>query len=231
VSYWIRKNILETPEFLVNIRNRAQSAQYGFLYPLKVLLKENAASVLIGFGLAFFLATLAIVLLYFPVYINTYFAYELPQIYRAMIIGLVASFCSMLFFGWLSDYFSKVKILLFVLLGFGFSLGLLYQLLNSHYLYSLQIFFIIYNMWLAAFYTSFLSILPRLFSTDSRCTGTTLVYNSAFSLASLIPTAHTYFFRIYPSVLLLGIFFILSIVIALLSITIFTLSGRSQKML
>ena len=57
-----------------------------------------------------------------------------------MIGGLIAAFFFMLFFGWISDHFSKIKILLFVLFGFSSPLVPLYQLLGKQHLCSLQLF-------------------------------------------------------------------------------------------
>jgi MFS family permease len=216
-SYYIRKNIAETPEFLITINSSVKS-DHSLLQPLKILLKTNIFGILVGTGLAFFIATLIIINLYFPVYINKYFVYELSEIYSAMSVSMVTSFFFMLFFGYLSDRISKVKTLFWVPLGFGCSLIPLYYLLSYKTFYALQLFFIIYQMWIAAFFTSYLPVLSRLFSTNTRCTGTALAYNIAVSSASFIPTLNTYFFASADSPAYLGIFFIAAILGALCSV-------------
>ncbi|KHO03240.1 MFS transporter [Rickettsia felis] len=110
ISYYIRKNISETPEFLQE-KNREQT-DTNLLIPLKLLLSQNLVNIAIGLGLVFFHANLVIINLYFPVYLNKYFNYELVDIYSSMTISMITSFIFTIIFGWLSDYVSKLKILL-----------------------------------------------------------------------------------------------------------------------
>ena len=111
ISYFIRKNISETPEFL------QEKTKTNLLVPLK-LLSQNLSTIAIGLGLVFFHANLVIINLYFPFYINKYFNYELADIYSSMTISMIASFVFIIITGWLSDYISKSKILLLTLLFF-----------------------------------------------------------------------------------------------------------------
>ncbi|KHO03239.1 hypothetical protein [Rickettsia felis] len=61
-------------------------------------------------------------------------------------------------------------------------------------------------------------ILSRLFATKMRYTAIALIYNSAYSVASFIPVIASYLLEQYNSPLILGIFFIISIALSLISV-------------
>ena len=217
-SYYIRRRISETPEFLAdsNVRNKSQST--GTFAIFTDLFKHNKSSVFVGFGLAIFLSTIVVIYLYLPVYISQYFNYELSEVYTAMTGGMLASFFFCLIFGWLSDIVSKLTILLFAVIGFVFSLFPLYLLLKNHSLYALHLCFIIYQVWIMAFFTSCLPILSRLFPTQRRCTGFALVYNLAFAIAGTLPMIATYCFDQGLSHTSLLWFFVIPVILSLTSI-------------
>lgn len=219
ISYFIRKNISETPEFL------QEKTNINLLVPLKLLLSQNLSAIAIGLGLVFFHANLVIINLYFPFYINKYFNYELADIYSSMTISMIASFIFIIITGWLSDYISKSKILLLTLLFFTIFLFVSPTLLNKGTFWSLQIFFIIYQLFISLFFTSYMPILSRLFATKMRYTATALIYNSAYSIASFIPIIASYLLQKYQSPLILGIFFVISIILAFIS----TIAVRNRK--
>lgn len=219
ISYYIRQNISETPEFLQEQTNRNKKTNTNVLTPLKLLLSQNLSIIAIGFGLVFFHANLVIINLYFPVYINQYFNYELTDIYGSMTISMIASFIFTIIFGWLADYISKLKILLFSLIFFSVFLFLSFILLEHATFWSLQIFFIIYQLFISLFFTSYMPILSRLFPTKMRYTAIALIYNSAYSVASFIPIIASYLLEKYQTPVILGIFFMVSITLALISIT------------
>ncbi|WP_342269956.1 MFS transporter [Rickettsia endosymbiont of Orchestes rusci] len=226
ISYYIRKNISETPEFLQEENSRNKKTNTNLLLPLKLLLSQNLPTIAIGFGLVFFHANLVIINLYFPVYINKYFNYELADIYSSMTVSMVTSFIFTIIFGWLSDYISKLKILLFSLIFFSIFLFLSFTLLNYKTFWSLQIFFIIYQLFISLFFTSYMPILSRLFATKMRYTATALIYNSAYSVASFIPIIASYLLEKYQSPLILGIFFMVSITLALISVTAIMIQNK-----
>lgn len=175
ISYFIRRDISETPEFLQeNIREKDNK---NLLLPLKLLLSQNLSGIAIGLGLVFFHANLVIINLYFPFYLHKYFNYELADIYNSMTISMIASFIFMIIAGWLSDYTSKFKILLTTLLLFIAFLPVTFTLLSSKTLWSLQVFFIIYQLFISFYFASYMPILSRLFTTKMRYTATALTYN------------------------------------------------------
>lgn len=230
ISFYIRNNITETPEFMAARRRQTgtQAGQPGVLTPLKLILSENMANIAIGFGLSFFLATLVIMNLYFPVYISKYFNYNLPDIYHAMTISMMASFILILFFGVISDYVSKFNMMLLTLTLCAASLPFSYELLSRGGEGDLQIFFIIHQIWIASFFTSYIPILPRLFTTNVRYTGVALSYNIAFSMASLIPVICAYFFQEQESPFFLVGFIIIAIAMAMAAIIALIFRGKGE---
>ena len=218
-SYYIRREISETSEFLMDRQCRSDTMQKENTFAfLSALFKQNMTSLLVGFGLALFLATMLIINLYFPVYLSQYFDYALSDVYMAMTGGMIASFILTLMFGWLSDHISKFTILLFAIIGFVLSLLPSYWLITQHNFYAMQLFLIMHQIWIAAFFTSYLPVLSRLFPTNQRCTGFALVHNFALAIASTIPTLATYFFSTTSPLFILW-FLVIPIIFALLSVT------------
>ncbi|RTK93439.1 MAG: MFS transporter [Rickettsiales bacterium] len=211
IAYFIRRNIAETSEYL-ELQNTEKS-----LKSIINLLRINIVSILIGIGITFFMATLIITNLYFPVYISRNFSYEMSEIFFAMTNSMIASIIFMISFGWVSDYVSKLKQLLFAIIGFSISLVPLYYLLKQGTFSSLQLFFIIYQFWIAVFTSSCMPIISKLLPTSIRYTGTALIYNIAFSLASFLPPIYEYLFAA-GNPAYLGCFFIFAAIIAMISL-------------
>ena len=224
VSYCIRQNISETPEFL---QEKQRHNNRAIIMPFKLLCSQHISKMIIGFGMSFFLATMVIINLYFPTYINKYFDYELADIYNAIAVSMVTSMIFVLIFGWVSDHTSKLKILLFALINYGILLFPLFQLLSYKTFWALQLFFIFYQLAIAIFFTSYLPILSNLFTTNVRYTGIAFVYNIAFSVASLIPLISSYLLEKYQLPSILKIFFIIAIVVAIGSVIALIIQDKS----
>ncbi len=226
VSYYIRKNIFETPEYL---KQADENKFSSITAPFKSLWKEQAKAIAIGFGLTFFIAVIVIMNLYFPTYLNTYFEYTLSDIYSAMTISLVLSAIFLLFLGWLSDYISKTKMLLFCLVIWSLTLFPLFILLNHKSFGAMVMFFIVYQLFIALYYTSYLPILSRLFTTSTRYTGIAFTYNSAFSLASIMPILASLLLAKVQSPYVLSIIFIMPTLLAFASIIVLIITIKNKN--
>lgn len=192
IASYIRKNVHETEEFL-----KEPPPNKRFLQEPKIvlrILKHHILSLLIAFGLTLFLATLIIINLYFPVFLSKYFDYSLPNIYKAMSVGMIFSFAFMLLLGILVDYVDKAQLFLYGMMGFILSIPLMYSLLEMQSAFSLRLFFISYQFWISLFFVNYLPMVTKLFPTKVRCTALSLTYNAAFSIASAIPTMATALF-------------------------------------
>ncbi len=210
ISFFIRKNIANNTDFFKDSNQQSMNLVFSEL-------KRNFTYILIGSGIIFFMATLIITNLYFPVYISRNFTHQLPQIFVAMTNSMIASIIFMLFWGFVSDYISKIKQLIFAVIGFNLSLFPLYYLLQDGAFITLQLSFIIYQFWIAVFVSSCLPIISQLFPSSIRYTGTALIYNIAFCAASLIPAYYEYLFAT-ENAANLGYFFTGSGFIALASV-------------
>jgi len=226
-SYYMRQNITETPAFLVKHIKRSS---YSIITPLKILLSQNYDTVFIGVGCTFFLATMVIINLYFPVYLNKNFGYEPSNIYNAMTISMILSFVFILCFGRLADYISRIKITLISIISCVIFLFIFLQLLYLKSSWIMQVFLILYQMHIAAFFTSYMPILSRLFVTDTRYTGVAIVYNIAFSLASIMPSFASYLIDKYDAPLILLIFFVVASIVSGISIVALIIKNRHGTM-
>lgn len=212
VSYYIRNNLSETPEFLEYKHCYIDDKNEMFFE-----LKKNIGKIVASIGLTFFLATLIIINIYFPAFISKYFNYSLAEIYQAMSIGMIFSFLSMLLFGLFSDLIDKSKMLLSSLFGGIIMIPILYKILQQSNYMSLVVFFVFYQFLISAYFVSYLPIMSKLFPVHIRYTATAISYNVAFSMASMIPTICSYFYLKNESPFFLAHFFILAIAVAFVS--------------
>jgi len=222
ISYIIRVNLPEIKEMTYS-----KFSKKSLVIPLINLFKYKFKDLLIALGLAFFLATLVIINIYLPVWILEHFNYTLTEVYEAMTLSMITSFLFMLFFGWLSDIISKFKLLRFSIIGVACSLYPMYIIIDQKCFYSIKLFFIFYQFWISCFYTSYMPILSNLFASEYRCTAIAIVINAAFALASLIPLIESHIFSGFKSPLSIGVFFLLSVFIGLVSYIGITIQNTS----
>jgi MFS family permease len=226
LAYFLRRTIVETPEFLAAYSDQSKTR---VISPLKLIWNNNISKVLIASGLTLFLASLIIINLYFPIYINKYFDRSLPEIYNAMTVSMASSVIFMVVCGRLSDYFSKSKLLLFFLIIYAGALIPLFKLLDYNSFYAMQIFLIIHQLAIAIFFTNYLPIISLLFPVNIRYTALAFSYNIAFSIAATLPIIISYFLNIYQDPRLLILFIWIAILIALICLLYLRLSYHRDK--
>lgn len=222
-AYYIRRNLTETPEFIIA---ETKTADHTLLVPLKLLIREHFGKLIVCFSLTFFLSTAVILNLYFPTYANKYFFYSMDDIYFAMTVSLGFACLFMLAFGLISDRISKLKTLLSCLMIWAALLYPLFQLLHVGTFWALQIFLIACQLGIAAFFTNFLPLLPRLFPTHIRYTGVALGYNVGFSIASTIPMMASYWLTEVNSSFILTLLYMLPLLMALTSVLLLMVQTR-----
>lgn len=191
-AYYIRRGLVETPEFITEKQKTQALSSSKIMLPLKILLNGHLSQLMMCFSLTFFLSTTVILNIYFPSYAHTYFGYDLKDVYFAMTMSLVCSCLFMLLAGLISDRMSKLKTLMYCLIFWAISLYPLFKLLHQNDFWSLQLFLIMYQLGIAVFFTNYLPLLPRLFPTHIRYTGVALGYNVGFSIASTMPIVASY---------------------------------------
>lgn len=182
VTYFIRKNIPESPEF-VSKPDKTYS-----INSLCSSLKGHLLHLFTGFSIIFFAATMIIINIYFPIFMSKIYGYKLTDIYHSLTLGLIASFVAVLLCGLISDYISKFKIMLGALIVTILAFWPMHNMLRLGNPALLSLFLILYQLILAFYFTSAMPVVTRIFPTEFRYSGMAIVYNLAFVVASTIPT-------------------------------------------
>ncbi len=190
ISYFIRKSISETPDFLSQWDNLEKASAMA---TFKEVFLRQKSNLLIGIGITLFQASLVITYLYLVSYhIGKFFDYAQKEIYFAVTISMIFSFFSILLFGVISDKFEKITIAFTAMTGFVVTIFPMMKMLENGSQISLVIFLINIQLWISVFFTSHMPLLSSIFPTKIRYTGIALSYNIAFLLASFIPSITTY---------------------------------------
>ncbi len=189
VAFVLRNRIEETPDFTKH--QQAATLHHSGKNILASLLRTESKSLIRGFCMTFFFSYLVIFVLYLPVFLNQYFAYETQAIFSRMSFGILLAGLSAPLFGYLFDRIDRIKAMKVMTSLFFIFLYVSLKRLEGHHTYALEAFLFGYQLFLAAYSTNLLALLPNLFPIPVRSTGMGLCYNLAYSLASLIPLALT----------------------------------------
>ena len=189
-NYLIRKEMLETPEFLHLDSER--SAKKSIKEPLLQLLKHHRGNVLRGIGMTVFFASLVISFLYLPTYLSTWFPYSSSTVYLAMTYGMAWSALTLPFFGYLADRWGAMTLFLIASLGFILLAFPLFHLLSFGNNATLIIFMMLYQTAISASIVSYFPLLSSSFPTQVRFTGIALCYNVVYALMGMAPILITF---------------------------------------
>lgn len=180
VSYFFRRHVTETPEFL-KISFRPEK------FPLWILVTQHSMQIIRGFSFCLFPACLMLFYLVLPSYLGQSLGYPQHEIYRAMTIGFACSAILLPFFGKLGDHVGKKRLLIITQL---ISMPLLYMMfLQISTMQSgwLIIFTITYQSLIAAFAACYPALLTELFPASVRYSGVAFTYNLAYTTAAFFP--------------------------------------------
>lgn len=147
--------------------------------PLSLLLR--------GVGLAAFAASLIIINLYFPLYLNKYQDFDSASIYLSMTIGLLWSAIAAPLSGRLIDRLGEKKVLKIATISFLAFAYPLFALLSSKTLWALIVFMVLYQSFIVAAICSYFPLMARLFPKLSRFRGIAVCYNMTYSLVACSP--------------------------------------------
>ncbi|MBP9728551.1 MAG: MFS transporter [Gammaproteobacteria bacterium] len=185
VAFILRNRIDETPDFLQH--QHANNLHHSAKTILGSLLKTQPKSLIRGFCMTFFFSYLIIFTLYLPVYLKQYFGYATHTVFSRMSMGILLAGLSAPVFGYLFDHIDRIKAIKVITPLFLVFLYASLKMLEVHASYALEVFLLGYQLFIAAYSTNLLAILPTLFPMPVRSTGAGLCYNLAYSVASLIP--------------------------------------------
>lgn len=125
--------------------------------------------------------------MYLPVYLKQYFGYSTQDVFSKMSIGMLLGALSAPIFGYLGDRVDRIKGVKIITPLFLLFLYVSLKNLEAQQSYALETFLFVYQLVISAYATNLLAVLPTLFPLSIRTTGIGLCYNTAYSMASLIP--------------------------------------------
>lgn len=182
INYFIRKHLLETPEFL-SLKTPRSSLREPFLCILKGYRKE----LMLGIGMTGFIASLVIFALYLPAHLAQHFHYDPSDVYLAMTLGLLWSSFSLPISGWIADRFNKRNVLLLTCVTFAISAPAMFQLLFHNTFLALVLFLMIYQTFISFVMVTYFPLLSETFPTPVRYTGVAACYNITYSIMGCMP--------------------------------------------
>lgn len=190
ISYYVRQHLILSSDI-------KEKHAIGDKRALKALLSDIIFSypllILQGIGITSLIAAGTMFFIYLPHFLEEYYILSSHDIRLFFFIGLAAFLISCLFFGSALHYFN-IK-LFFVLTALTFPIFvylLIYQLTLIGGSISLFLLFVIYEIYMAAFFTSGLTLLSQLFPMHLRNTCISWCYNFSFSIFSLVPAIITF---------------------------------------
>jgi MFS transporter, MHS family, proline/betaine transporter len=181
LGLYLRRTLAETPEFRAQAE-RLRGEQTPA--PIVSVFRDNATSLLIGFGISTLWAVAVYVLLIFmPVFVQGAFGFSAVQAFGASVTENVFFVCGCFAFGAAADRIGHAR-----MMGVG-AMSLLLGVLPLFLWLSAARSVIVLTVVLSAFgilVASFVSVAPTLlsglFPTAQRATGLSLVYNGAFTI-------------------------------------------------
>jgi MFS family permease len=181
----MRTQIDETPDFLASkkaalLHNSSKKLTYNLF---KIYWKD----LIHGLSSTLFFSYLIMFSLYLPIYLKQYFNYTTEAIFSWMSFGMLISVLMSPVFGHLFDRLNRPKALKVVTLCFLIFLALSLQLLKTQTSFALALFLLGYQLFIASYATNNFAVLSTLFPLPIRATGIGVCYNTAYSIASLIP--------------------------------------------
>lgn len=173
----VRNRMTETPLFIAQTQMPAE-------WPVLLLLRHHRPAMLLGISVCLFPACLIVLGVGLPAILAQFYGYSASMIFSAVSIGAVLSIFMMPLFGRIADVWGSTTLLmgtaiLFIVFGWG-----LFSLLNDAFL---GLFFILYNLLVAALANAYLHTLVSLFPQAVRFSGVGFCYNMVFSMAGFVP--------------------------------------------
>ncbi len=193
VGWVLRRSLPETAEFEAERLRRREAATAS---PLRRLLRDHAAAVLVGFGLSILWAVAVYVLnIYTPVYVQSAFGFSARQAFAASLVGNVFFVLTCIASGRLSDRLGRGTVLTAGALALLVAVLPLYLWLRAEPTIAVLI---IAQTGFCIMVGTFVGVAPAalsdLFPTSVRATGISLVYNGAFVIfGGFAPAILTWF--------------------------------------
>ena len=197
ISYVLRQKTLETPIF-----RQMEKSKRLFNIPLYNLLAKARRSLIVSFFLTALSAATVFLFLYLPTYLTAVLGYHISFSYLMTTTSFISLAVAGVFFGWLSDKFTRKKLIIF---------GCLLSLVVGFYLFSLLTLSFQLMRWLfgiligstAAMVNGVYGVtISEQFQPEFRLSGMGLSYNLGLTLfGGLAPFLSTVFIKISGNIL------------------------------
>lgn len=179
LSFYLRRNMYETPLFEFMQKNKQATN-----FPIKEVLKNYPVQVGQGAILTAFGATLvALLYLFMPTYLSTFFDYPLAQTMTINTVMLMVFSSIIIGMGYIADKFGYIKIMRIGMLGFVLLSYFAYSLFTFNNMSLVIIATVILSLMSSLITSTFPNLLVELYPTKVRYTGVALVYNLGFGVA------------------------------------------------
>jgi MFS transporter, MHS family, proline/betaine transporter len=180
VTWVARLRLHETPEFDATPRSA--------LTPLRQVLREHPAALAQGLCIALLGASLVMLPLYAPVYLQASFGIAPADTYSATTVSLVWATIVTLLAGRAADVLGPRQMLTGVAALWALVVPFVFALLQRGAVHNVYAFCIAWQTATGAVVGSYLALLSSSFPATVRQTGVALCYNTAFMLAALLPS-------------------------------------------
>lgn len=211
VGFYIRRHVPETPAFLAQ-QQRGQGNKISF-----AVVKKHIWKILNIVGVLLLSNCFIVFFLTLPVYFQEAYNYKFSDIYLALTCGYIWSVVILPILGKVSDTIGRKVFLIWssiLMIVFGFPI---FSLLQSGSLVALFGFVIFGQTLIAAMSVNYFVLLPRIFPTAIRYTGTAVGYNIALMLSTVTPLVANYVYMVLKKPHYMAWFFLVLSVITIIS--------------
>lgn len=197
LSYFLRKKLHESPEFIANQKNINK-------IPLSNLIRYHYKNLIFGFLMVAIQATfISMLYLYVVSYMRLYghYSHEAIAYFTLINIGITSIFIPI--WGWVTDYSSRRLIFIIGAICLIPLSILFYAAINHHH--HVMFFYVLASICGSMVTGALATSLAHMFPTSVRFSGIALCYNLGFAiLGGLSPALATYLLQIYQQPLIPG---------------------------
>jgi MFS family permease len=203
VGFLIRKQVPETPAFLAMKKIDSKT--------VSIFSKNNISLIINTIGILIFPASLITFFLVLPVYLHDTYSYSFSVIYLTMTIGYLWSSFLLPIFGFFSDYIGRKRLLIITAILFIIFAFPIFSLLSLKTFWALLLFKLLIQTVIAAMAASYFALLPQVFPTAIRYTGTAFSYNIAYTIVAILPLVVNYVYGVVKKPnYMIGLFMVLA---------------------
>ncbi len=221
ISFYVRRSLENSDEFKTMFATKAKTNTRAFVFSI---LKNHANSIFIALGIMSIISSGTIFLIYLSHFVEDAFHFESKEVSFYFFSGLVSFIIFSGVVGKVVQNSHKKRLFSFALMTFPMVLYCFLHLIKHTYTYPGMILgplFIVYEMYMAIFFTIGLSFISELFPFGQRNTCIAFCYNTTFSVASMLPIFFSHFTSLPLKIDIIVSTFLLISVIAFLSCYLF----------